>query len=112
MAADKPTINLSLSALEAEIVKPEPFVLALKDGKRVTFPDIFDRPADEAAEFLSDLRSSDDFDLMAKWLSEDDFKRYKAAKIPLRSHAAIMQAVMSYYEQTMGTPGEGRASAS
>jgi hypothetical protein len=111
MAADKPSINLSLASLEAEVAKPEPFVLALKGGKRVTFPDIFDMPADEAETFLDDIRSGGDFLFLEKWLSKADFEAYRDAKIPLRVHMAVLQRVMDYYQQTVGTPGEGRASA-
>jgi hypothetical protein len=114
MANDKPNINLTLAALEAEVVKPEPFVLALSGGKRITFPDLFDLPADEAEEFFEDFRKpgKSDFGFLEKWLSPTDFEAYKAAKIPLRVHMAVVQRVMAYYEQTVGTPGEGGASAS
>ncbi|MFM9430064.1 hypothetical protein [Arthrobacter sp. MP_2.3] len=111
---DKPNINLTLAALEAEVAKPEPFVLALRGGKRITFPDLYDMPADEAAEYFKDLESSgqNDFTFLEKWLSKADFEAYKAAKIPLRVHAALVERVMDYYQQTVGTPGEGIASAS
>lgn len=114
MAIDKPSINLSLAALEAEVAKPEPFVLALSGGKRITFPDLFDMPADEAEAFFADIETpgKHDFEFLAKWLSKADFEAYKAAKVPLRVHRALMQRVFSYYEQTVGTPGEGPASAS
>jgi len=112
MAVDKPSINLSLAALEAEVAKPEPFVLALSGGKRVTFPDLFDMPADEATSFFEDLGDNDDFKFLAKWLSKADFEAYKAAKVPLRVHKVLIQRVMAYYEQTVGTSGEGTASAS
>ncbi|QCB97118.1 hypothetical protein E5206_09395 [Arthrobacter sp. PAMC25564] len=114
MAVDKPNVNLSLASLEAEVAKPEPFVLALKGGKRITFPDLFDLPADEAGEFFKDLEATgqNDFTFLEKWLSEKDFEAYKAEKIPLRVHAALIQRVMAYYEQTVGKPGEDTASKS
>lgn len=114
MANDKPTIHLSLSALEAEVAKPEAFVLALSGGKRITFPDLYDMPADEAGQFFKDLEASgqNDFDFLEKWLSAKDFEAYKAEKIPLRLHAALIERVMNYYQQTVGKPGEGPASAS
>ncbi|MBT8162793.1 MULTISPECIES: hypothetical protein [Arthrobacter] len=114
MASDKPIVHLSLSALEAEVSKPEPFVLALSGGKRITFPDLFDMPADEATEFFEDLERTKqtDFSFLEKWLPKKDFEAYKAEKISLRVHAALIQRVLDYYEQTVGKPGEGRASAS
>lgn len=114
MAVDKPNVNLSLAALEAEVAKPEPFVLALKGGKRITFPDLFDLPADEAEEFFKDFQqgAQNDFAFLEKWLTKADFEAYKAAKIPLRVHGALIERVMNYYQQTVGTPGEDTASAS
>lgn len=114
MAADKPSINLTLASLEAEIVAPEPFVLALTGGKRVTFPDLFDRPLEEAMEFLDGLQGAGQSDLrfLQKWLSKADFEAYRAAKIPLRTHVVLIRRVMDYYQHTVGTPGEGTASAS
>lgn len=115
--ADKPSINLSLSALEAEVNKPEPFVFALSGSKRITFPDLFDMPAEDAEAFFDELQSSgqNDFHFLEKWLTKDDFETYKAAKLPLRVHAALVNKVMGYYQatlDTMGKPGEGSASAS
>jgi len=114
MANDKPNINLSLAALEAEISKPEPFILALSGGKRIKFPDLFDMPADESEEFFRDLSEpgKSDFEFLAKWLSKADFEAYKAAKVPLRTHKALIERVVGYYQQTVGTSGEGPASAS
>jgi hypothetical protein len=105
---DKPNVSLSLASLEAEVSTPEPFVVALKGGKRITFPDLFDLPADEAEEFFKDLQGSGqtDFAFLAKWLSAEDFEAYKAAKVPLRVHAALVERVMAYYQGTLGTPGE------
>ncbi|SDK79092.1 hypothetical protein [Arthrobacter sp. ok362] len=114
MAVDKPNVNLSLAALEAEANKPEPFVLALSGSKRITFPDLFDLPVDEAEEFFRDLDQpgKSDFEFLAKWLSKADFDAYKAARVPLRVHKVLIQRVLAYYQQTVGNPGEDTASAS
>ena len=114
MANDKPNVNLSLAALEAEATKPEPFVLALTGSKRITFPDLYDLPVDEATEFFDDLAANGqtDLDFLAKWLSKADFEAYKAAKVPLRTHKVLIQRVLAYYQQTVGDEGNGAASAS
>ncbi|MFS0718866.1 hypothetical protein ABC337_05035 [Arthrobacter sp. 1P04PC] len=114
MAADKPTVHLSLAALEAEVAKPEPFVLALKSGKRITFPDLYDMPAVEAKAFFDQFEGADrtDFKLLEEWLTKADYEAYVAAKLPLRVHAALIERVMNYYQQTVGTPGEDTASKS
>lgn len=113
MASDKPNVNLSLAALEAEVAKPEPFVLALPGSKRVTFPDLYDMPAEGAIEFFKDVEKMgrNDFKFLEKWLPKADFEAYKAAKVSLRVHSALIERVMAYYEQTVGKPGEGNASA-
>lgn len=110
--AVKPSINVTLSSLAAEVVTPEPFVVALSGSKRITFPDLFNKPAEEAADFFRDLEElgQNEFGYLEKWLSPEDFATYKAEKVPLRVHAALMQKVVGYYESTMGTPGEGSAS--
>lgn len=114
MTVDKPSVNLTLTALTAEVKKPEPFVFALNSSKRITFPDLFDRPADEAEEFFSDMQKNgqNDFALLEKWLTKADFAAYKAAKLPLRVHAALIEKVMGYYRTTLGDTGEDAASAS
>ncbi|UKA59157.1 hypothetical protein [Arthrobacter sp. FW306-2-2C-D06B] len=114
MANDKPNISLTLAALEAEVAKPEPFVLALKGGKRITFPDLYDMPAVEAKEFFDQFEGADrtDFSLLEQWLSKPDYEAYVEARLPLRVHAALVERVMAYYQQTVGTPGEGAASKS
>ncbi|MDO5743496.1 MAG: hypothetical protein Q4P23_03425 [Micrococcaceae bacterium] len=113
MAVDKPNINLTLAELEAEIGKPEPFVLALRGGKRITFPDVFDLPVEEAMTFIKDMESAgNDLKALERWLSVDDFAKYKEAKLSLRTHSALVERVQNYYEQTVGNSGEDSASAS
>ncbi|MFF1382769.1 hypothetical protein ACFVWT_04305 [Arthrobacter sp. NPDC058288] len=114
MAVDKPNINLTLAALEAEVAKPEPFVLALKGGKRITFPDLYDLPAVEAEAFFAKFEGAGrtDFALLEEWLSKADYEAYVAARLPLRVHGALIERVMAYYQQTVGTPGEDTASES
>lgn len=110
----KPGINKTLAAFTAEVAIPEPYVLALSGSKRITFPDLFNKPVEEATEFFRDLETTGQNELsyLEKWLSPEDFAAYKAEKIPLRIHAAIMQEIMGYYEASVGTPGEDTASKS
>lgn len=112
--AVKPSINRTLASLAAEVATPEPYVLALSGSRRITFPDLFDKPVEEATEFFRDLETTgqNDIKFLEKWLSPEDFATYKAEKIPLRLHAAVMDEVMGYYTSTLGTPGEGAASKS
>lgn len=114
MASIKPGINRTLASLAAEVVTPEPYVLALSGSKRITFPDLFNKPVEEATEFFRDLETTgqNDIKFLEKWLSPEDFATYTAEKVPLRVHAAVMSEVMGYYESTMGTPGEDTASKS
>lgn len=112
--SDTPRVTASLAALEAEAKSPEPFILALPDSRRITFPDLYDIPVEESEEFLSQLKEhgQNDWKFLQKWLSKEDFEAYKAAKVKLRVHAALMTQVLDYYQASFGKPGEGRASAS
>lgn len=111
---DTPRVNLTLAQLEQQAASPEPFILALKDSQRITFPDLFDMPAEDGEQFLDELNKfgQNDFKFLEKWLSEEDFQKYKDAKITLRQHAALMNQVLGYYQASVGKPGEGVASAS
>ena len=117
MAVDKPKIDLILSDLESEIRRPEPFVVVLKDGKRITFKDPYDFKISERDEILGIYQAArageaDDLDLLKKILSAEDYKRYIDADLPIRTHAALVERVMTHFKGAMGTAGEGSASAS
>lgn len=110
---DKPTVHLSLSSLRKEVAKPDPFRVALTGSKIITFPDLFALESTEAETVFADLgRNASNWDALAKWLSEADVKALKAEKLNVRELAAVVQAAISYYEETVGKPGEGDASAS
>lgn len=111
---DKPNVNLTLSSLKAETASPEPFVFAIDAATRITFPDLFDIPVEEAEAFFEDMDryGQNDMKFLKKWLSEKDYETYRAAGLNLRTHAAIMRRVLDYYEGTMGRKGEGSASRS
>jgi len=117
MAVDKPKIDLILSDLENEVVKPEPFVVVLKDGKRITFKDPYDFKVSERDEILGIYEAAqrgeaNDLDLLEKILSVEDYKRYIDADLPIRTHAALVQRVMTHFQGALGNAGEGSASAS
>jgi len=52
MAVDKPKIDLILADLESEVAKPEPFVVVLNGGKRISFKDPYDFKVSERNEIL------------------------------------------------------------
>lgn len=107
---DKPIVNLTFSKLDKEEI-PQPFVYVTKANHRVVFPDIFDMEADEGSQFLSEVeRSSDDDAVLKKWLSDEDYKAYKADKLTLRQRMRLMETVMNFYQSSLGTPGEEKAS--
>lgn len=112
MATDKPKINFSFSELDNEVENPDPFVYTTKASKRVTFPDLYGMDADEGEKFLWELRTKPDGVVIKKWLSADDQANLAEDKLSLRQRTTLLQHVMAYYEGTMGTPGEGPASAS
>lgn len=107
------SVHLTEQDLLDESQAPEPFVFALSSSKRIVFPDLFDLPANEADEFLTEMEKygKNDFKFLEKWLPEKDFKTYKEANLPLRAHARLMTRVLNYYRATLGDEGEDNASA-
>lgn len=117
MANDKPKIDLILSDLENEVSKPEPYVVVLKDGKRITFKDPFDFKVSEREEILgiydaARAGQADDLDLLKKILSPEDYQKYVDADLSIRIHAALVERVMTHFQGALGNAGEGSASAS
>lgn len=111
-ATDKPSApNLTFAALDAEET-PEPFVYVTKTNHRVTFPDIFEMPADEGQQFLIEVETKPDDEILEKWLTKADLEALKKDRLTLRQRMRLMEAVMSYYQSSLGTPGEEQASAS
>lgn len=117
MAVDKPKIDLILADLENEVIKPEPFVVVLNGGKRLTFKDPFDFKVSERDEILGVYEAAqrgeaDDLDLLKKILSPEDYKKYLDADLSIRTHAALVERVMTHFQGALGNAGEGNASAS
>ena len=117
MAVDKPKIDLVLSDLENEVLKPEPFVVVLKGGKRISFKDPYDFKVSERSEILDVYEAArrgeaDDLDLLKKILSPEDFQKYLDADLTIRVHAALVERVMEHFKGGLGDAGEGSASAS
>ena len=116
MAVDKPKIDLILADLESEVAKPEPFVVVLNGGKRISFKDPYDFKVSERNEILDVYEAArrgeaDDLDLLKKILSPEDFKKYIDAYLSIRVHAALVERVMGHFKGGLGEPGEGLASA-
>lgn len=110
--SDKPTIHATLDDIEAE-GKPEAFVFATKQGKRVTFPDVFAMDWIEGEKFLDDLSGDkSNSEVMKRWLSDKDYQTLRDAGISLRGMGVLIQRVMNHYQGVVGTPGEGDASKS
>lgn len=110
--ADKPTVNLSIAALEAEIGVVEPYVIALPNSKLITFPDVAGMEAEEAENFLDDIeKSKRNSEALKKWLEPKDYESLREAKLSLRTQGFMMRRVGEYYESTLGIKGEGSASA-
>lgn len=115
--SDTPKIDLVLADLEKEVVKPEPFVVVLSKNKRITFKDLFDIRASERHEFFDLIEKAkageaDDFELLKRMLSPEDYQTYVDEDLPVRTHSVLVKRVMAHYEQGIGTPGEGSGSAS
>jgi hypothetical protein len=115
--SDKPKIDLILADLENEVRKPEPFVVVLNSGKRITFKDPYDFKVSERKEILNLFEAGkrgevDDLELLKKILSPDDYEKYVDADLPIRTHGALVERVMAHFQGGLGNAGEGSASAS
>jgi len=112
-AIDKPTVHLSLSALRKEVANPDPFRVSLTGSKVITFPDLFALESTEAETVFGSLsRNASNWEALDKWLSKADTATLRAERLSVRELAAVVQAAMNYYEQTVGTPEKDTASAS
>lgn len=110
--SDKPVVNLTFAKLDAEET-PEPFVYVTKENHRIVFPDIYDMEAEEGQEFLDDVsRMTNNYEPFERWLDPEDYKALRADKLKLRQLLRLSQAVMGYYEGSLGTPGEEKSSGS
>lgn len=113
MAADKPTVHLSLSTLRKEVTNPDPYRVALSSSKTITFPDIYAMESVEAETIFKDLnRNATSWTVLDKWLSKPDAVALRAEKLSLRVLGAVVSAATSYYEASYGAEGEGNASES
>jgi len=113
MAADKPTVHLSVAKIRKETVNPEVFQVALSGSKIMTFPDLYALESVEAEEIFASLnRNSTNWTVLNKWLPKKDADALKAEKLSVRQLAAVVQAAVAYYEDAYGKPGEGDASES
>lgn len=111
--SDTPNVDLVLTDLEKEVVRPEDFVVVLSKNKRITFKDLYGFKVSERHEFreLMERRDEvDDIDLLKRCLSPEDLKKYVDEDVNIRIHQALMQKVMAHYQQGLGTPGEGAGS--
>lgn len=103
MANDKPHVNMTFAQLEEAAPTPEQYVFVLKGGKRVTFPDMYDKEVEEAEKFVDAMElAKNELGALKKWLPADDFAAYRDAKLTLRMHLNLMEDVMAYYKQTLG----------
>lgn len=112
MAADKPTIHLTLANLRKEIKTAEPLQMALSGSKIITFPDIYAMESTEAEVIFGRINRGDatNWTVINKWLSKDDAASLKAEKLSLIELATVMRAAVKYYEDIYGTAGEDNAS--
>lgn len=103
----KPT--LTLAALDAE-AKPEPFIFGI-GGKLITFPDPMELSFEESDSLLRELRTARDAtSFLKKWLPEEDFEVFRAAKPTGRQVQSLLEHLLEHYELTMGDAGEERTS--
>jgi hypothetical protein len=112
MAVDKPTVNLTLAQLRKEVVKPDPYKIAISGSKIITFPDVNameSAASDELAEKIENPK--DLWGLLNDWLSPADAKALAAEKLTRSEIFHVIRAAAGYYREQYGDLGEGAASA-
>src|SRR5690625_2395933 len=116
MAGDKPKNIISVADLDDIAENPDPITIALKDGTKITFPDVYDMPIEEAEDFFREVSRAQATGAMTtvlkKWLPADDVKALLKAFPTNRKINPVIQRVMSKYEAQWGSEGEGDASTS
>ena len=117
MAGDKLKNVVSVADLETEVAENEdPITIALKSGKRITFPDVYDMPLAEAEAFFREVARAQGSGVFTpvldKWLPKEDVKALTEAFPTYRRLNPVVQRVMQKYEAQWGSEGEGDASAS
>jgi len=116
VANDKPKNIISVADLDDIAENPDPITIALKDGTKITFPDVYDMPLEEAEDFFRELTRGMNTGIMTpalkKWLPEEDYKALIKAFPTVRRLGPVIERVMAKYEAQWGSEGEGRASTS
>jgi len=114
MAGDKPKNVISVADLDDVSENPDPIKIALKGGKTITFPDVYDMPLEEAESFFREvgkgLNSGILTPALKRWLSVDDYTALVDAFPTYRRLNPVIRRVMDKYERQWGTEGEGPAS--
>lgn len=101
--SDTPKIHATLSDLDAS-AKAGPFVQALKNNKRITFPDPGEMEWTEAIDLVDDITSNARA-AMKKWLSEADYNKLLEAKLTLYQFSELGRRVGQHYQAILGEPG-------
>src|SRR5690606_42001716 len=116
MAGDKPKNIISVADLDDIAENPDPITIALKDGTKITFPDVYDMPLEEAEAFFRELTRGMNTGIMTPalktWLSEEDYKALTKASPTVRRLGPVIERVMAEYEARCGTEAAGRAPTS
>ena len=114
--SDTPThVSLTLAQLDKELGEPPaPYVFALADSTRVTFPNPGIMEALEAEQMLVDFASSSGraTEILGRWLDAEDLERLLAARLSFRQMSGLLEHVLAYYKDVFGSPGESDASES
>lgn len=115
--ADHIKITDTLAKLDKELTAGDPYVLGLPGNKRIVFEDFTSwggedaGRADEILAVASGEKDAPMDDFAQKWLSEDDFKTWKAQGFSFRQKATILQKASKHVLKGL-TPGESDASSS
>lgn len=110
--SDTPNITDSWASIEKEVraTDAKPYVLALPDSKRITFPNPGDMNWVEGEELVRFAMTAGNVDFFRKYLSADDFKAFSDLRPTLSQVLELSKRIGKHYEVIFGTVGESSAS--
>lgn len=109
--SDSPTLNDTLASLEAEAIRPGPYVIGTAEG-RISFPDPGEMDWEKGEEWILDLGVKKDSDLFKKWLTADDFAKLQRSGLTLSGKVVLVNRLQKHYGPVFGAVGEGQPSGS
>lgn len=114
--SDTPKNVINVNDLDLEGKGAEPIRVPAKGEGFITFPSPFDGDAEETEAMFqalyNGLNSGRVLPALKKWLTADDYTKFRKAYPTYRATMTVTNAVVERMEAQFGSPGESDASES